>query len=85
MADVIIKIQPFNNTQKVYITKEDKSILEIYDITLNNLADFLVELKNIKTIHIMGNEEYIKTYVKEIKLKEMNKYNENKLEILINK
>ena len=88
MADVIVKIQPFDNVQRVYITGtkyEDKSILETYDIKLNSLVDFLVDLKDIKTIHIMGNEEYIKAYVKEIKSKEMNKYNENKLEILINK
>ena len=87
MSEAIVKLQAFDQQQKIYIINQEfnkKSIKEIYNIKIDKLADFLTDLNNIKSIHIMGNEEYAKNFIKEIKEKELMKYNNSKFNILIN-
>ena len=87
MSEAIVKLQAFDQQQKIYIVNrefEKKSIQEIYNIKIDKLADFLTDLNNIKTIHIMRNEEYAKPFIKEIQEKEILKYNNKKFQICIN-
>ena len=79
MADVIVKIEPFDIEQKVYRGEE------IYSVNLEKLPDFLVDLDNVDTIHMMGNEKFVNLFVQKIKEKELFKYQDTKLNILINK
>lgn len=79
MADVIVKIEPFDIEQKVYQGEE------IYSVNLEKLPDFLVDLDNVDTIHMMGNEKFVNLFVQKIKEKELFKYQDTKLNILINK
>lgn len=88
MAEVIVKIQAFDAMQKIYVknTKySNKPIVEEYSVELDKLVDFLINLNDVHTIHMMGNENFISSYAEQIKEKELAKFNANKLEILINK
>lgn len=83
MAEAIIKIEPFDIQQKIYITNSNGQQEERL-VNLEELPDFLVNFENLKTVHMMGNEQFINLFVQKTREKELFKYKDTKLNILIN-
>ena len=83
MRTLFIYARPFTFTQNI-IMFEDGTEIENEAVPMNKLEESilcLAHLNNIKEVNIAGPKVYTKGIQKKIQKAELNKYNENTLEI----
>lgn len=81
MKKIIGIIHPFDMYQTFYVY-EDGDELELIQVRINDIPDTVLELSkvyNISQIDLSGSNHYTQNIIKQIKEKEVTKYNENKL------
>ena len=81
MKKIIGIIHPFDMYQTFYVY-EDGNKLEIVQTRMSDIADTVIELSktyDINQIDLSGSEHFTKGIANQIREKENNKYNENKL------
>ena len=81
MKKIIGVIQPFDMYQTFYVY-EDGNKLEIVQTRMNDIADTIFELSkayDVYQVDLSGSEHFAKGIIKQIREKEIDKYNENKL------
>ena len=84
--DAIIKIKMFDTTQAVYLSDNTSATdFSLQKMAIKDIPSFLMSIYDLQNVHIFGAEEYINNLVEKIKTSELNKYNCNKINILINK
>lgn len=84
--EAIIKTYTFGLMQNVFITDPKSSTgFTSFKMLLEQIPDFLMKIDNLTDVHIFGNETFIKPIVTKIKDKEYIKYNNNSINIILNK
>ena len=83
--EAIVKINMFTKDQEVYITDKDSETgFTSYHVPIANIGKSLIEFQDLHTIHIYGNEQYVKQVKNNIQQLEINKYNKNDIKIYVN-
>ena len=81
----VINIKMFDLWQHIYIFDEkNPSQKTVYDTKNNEIPLFLANLEELKSVHLFGNEDFINGIIQEIKTKEFQRYNSNKIDFFIN-
>ena len=83
MKKIIGIIHPFDMYQTFYVY-EDGNKLEIAKVRISDIPDTILELSktyDVYQVDLSGSNHFTKGIINQIKEKEINKYNENKLTI----
>lgn len=81
MKKIIGIIHPFDMYQTFYVY-EDGNELELIQVRMNDIPDTILELSKVYDVYqidLSGSNHYTQNIIKQIKEKEVTKYNENKL------
>ena len=79
MKNLYIKPNLFTMRQHVYVV-EDGLELDVFETTLEDLPDAIFNLENVGTVTFSGgNNPFLRHIISNIKEKELEKYNENKI------
>lgn len=81
MKKIIGIIHPFDMYQTFYVY-EDGNELELVQVRMNDIPDTILELSKVYDVYqidLSGSNHYTQNIIKQIKEKEVTKYNENKL------
>ena len=83
MKKIIGIIHPFDMYQTFYVY-EDGNKLEIAKVRISDIPDTILELSktyDVYQVDLSGSNHFTKGIINQIKEKEINKYNKNKLTI----
>lgn len=83
-AQMACKVSIGTMYQTVYIqnTKYDGKVTkEVYNIPIKELADFIVDTKDVEDVYLAGPIAYLMKIQQEVKSKELKKYNKNSKKI----
>ena len=81
MKKIVGVIHPFDMYQTFYVY-EDGNELELIQVRMNDIPDTILELSKVYDVYqidLSGSNHYTQNIIKQIKEKEITKYNENKL------
>lgn len=86
-CEYVCEIHPFVREQICYARNIDGEYQFVGTVPLNDLCEFMVNTcynSQVKKIHLVGPESYLKKYVEDIKYKESCKYGLCNIEIEVN-
>lgn len=85
MKKIVTVIKPFIMQQNIFVY-EDGNKIDLFSVNLEDIENSLIETAkkyDVTDIELIGSKSYSKGIKNKIEVAEMNKYNENKLNIKI--